>query len=360
MKVCIKNGKVQRTISASLISASLFACSSGGSDNPAPLVNPNETTNGLTTGGLTTGGLTTGGDTTGGLTTGGLTTGGLTTGGETTGGLTTGGLTTGGLTTGGDTTGGLTTGGLTGGDTTGGLTTGGLSDNTAPFSCNGSRIWGPIPLQEETIYVSEANGLSETDAPGCAVVWIYDSVQSCSLGFTVFPETVAQVTASGGLIYQLEPTSPTFELLPADVNVNTLEGLPDCLDNSTGTDTGGTDTGGTGTGGDTIITGNDNLSPLSCDGTRVWGPSSGEGSELIYLSEAGLFDSSPRECAVFWRVDSARNCAIATNISDDASAGVTTEGSLEFRIQSGDGESVFELGAADISLQDLIQIPGCP
>jgi len=257
--------------------------------------------------------------------------------------------TTAGTTSGMNTT---ATAGNTAGTTSGMNTTatGGNTAGTAgePLSCTGSRMWGPIPLQEQTFYISESN--SNPEATDCRIFWIYDAAQSCSNAGLVIDGSITEITADGGLIFQ-EPGGARYELPAADISLSELARAPDC---PTGGDTTGADTtSGNTTGEDVIVT--DPTTPLACYGKRVWGPSELSSGNLIYISEAGG-KGQLRDCAIYWDYNPAQNCVFASNISDIASANAKDDGSLEFRV----GESVFELGAAGISFEALDSFPGCP
>lgn len=236
-----------------------------------------------------------------------------------------------------------------------------------PLSCQGSRMWGPIPLQEFTTYVSEANGRPE--AGSCGIIWTFDARQNCRGLTAVSSEATTEVTASGDLIFQ-DPglDSIRYDLPPANISVSTLEQLSECTNSESGTTSTGTDEGTTTadtTGGDTTGGGTDGseLTPLSCDGARVWGPNPNAlgREELVYISEAGG-TSNLHECAIFWFYIPSQNCVQASNIADDATARVTADGSLEFRFphSSGVGDNLFEMDVADISFLALSQFPTCP
>ena len=172
--------------------------------------------------------------------------------------------------------------------------------------------------------------------------------------------SIAETIANGGLAFQLPEAPQPMALPAADISLNVLINAPDCPDNNGGNNSGGNNNGGNNSGGN-IVTGD--LTPLSCNGTRVWGPSTGQGSELIYISESNgstVNGAAPRDCAIFWRFDTAQRCATATNIADTATAGVNEEGSLEFRISDSGNVSVFELGVGDLSYQELTAFPSCP
>jgi len=330
MTIKTKRSAVQRAIRLSvgipLLAVFLTACGSGGGDGNglASLFENDNNNNG--------GGTTQGTNPPGGTTV--APPGGTTQGTNPPGGTTV--APPGGTTQGTNPPGGTTV------TPPGGTTTGDVG-GTSQLSCTGNRVWGPADEGGFSYYLTEpGNQPGVEPPPGCRLIWQVDPARNCRNVFTVRDEVVTEVTGSGELNFDGSP------LPVAGITLQQLANIPPCPQE------GETD-GSTTSGGDNIV-GNENVTPLNCNGNRVWGPADGENGELIYITEpAGLVDN-PRECALFWRVDTTRNCVVISSISDQATANATQSGSLEFTV----GSSVFELGAANISLQELVNLGSCP
>jgi len=207
------------------------------------------------------------------------------------------------------------------------------------LSCDGSRLWGPLVQFGISYFISEPGGTSEDLIPGCRVLWIHEPERECSDPYTVKPEGLTQVALNGDLNFQT-PDQTNYQMTTADITLSDLSRLPSCVEEESSTDSN-TSGGETDNEGSTVT-------PLSCDGDRVWGPEDGENGEMIYISE--------RDCAIFWIYDQAQNCAQARNIAEIASAGVAQDGTLEFWVN----ETLFVLNPADISFTELLRFPSCP
>ncbi len=211
-------------------------------------------------------------------------------------------------------------------------------------------------------YFAEAGGMADNVA--CAVFWGVEPNVSCRVNVTA--ELVQEIgnvgsdeinVAADGSLNVGEGNLPA-----AGISLTDLLQLPNCEDivEPDNTD-GGTVDGGL-TGGE-ITDGGDNLTPLSCSGTRVWGPLDTENGVSVFVSEASGIALNV-DCAVYWGIDLNQNCknngslAVAVEVEvDDINVGVTADGSLA--LVNFDGE-VATFPAAGISLSDILETPDCP
>jgi len=223
-------------------------------------------------------------------------------------------------------------------------TTGVVNDQ---LSCSGSRIWGPLLELGITYYLSEPGGATEDQVPGCRVLWVHDTEKDCALPYTVDPNVLTQVALNGDLNFQTRDQI-NYQMSPAEITLLTLVRLPRCTDDLLNT--------GTNTNGDGTLVDDDSLTPLSCNGNRVWGPEDGLNGDMIYISEAGgIENENLRDCAIFWTFRPTQNCVVATNIAETAQANVAQDGTLRFLVE----QTVFTLNPADISFLELLQTPIC-
>ena len=97
--------------------------------------------------------------------------------------------------------------------------------NSGELSCTGSRVWGPFVADSGLqLYVSEPN--NRPNIPGCALFWVFDPVANCSSDFLLGDNMSATVDVDGSVLFTIN--GDTGALALSDVNLSTLEQLPNC------------------------------------------------------------------------------------------------------------------------------------
>ena len=93
------------------------------------------------------------------------------------------------------------------------------------LSCYGTRVWGPLALQEGfELYFSEPGGL--TTVRNCVAGWLYHPARNCSETFALPGDSVVNASAGGNLIYTDEGSA--YDVEPAGISLELLVGVPDC------------------------------------------------------------------------------------------------------------------------------------